>query len=256
MSSLSARVTFQIIVFIILATFFSGITRDPFFGFYRSNEYSLIESFALVAILIGWGPALASLCTSKLFKSSNISFSLLGSWSIGSWISIITPPLILSCFGVSNNSALNPHLFGTIIGILLVLYTLGEEIGWRGYLNSQLKSHTILLRAVITGTVWWFWHLPFLSGSVYEGINLSGSLTGHFTYWGILVAISALFSSIVDRNKSVMQVAAFHAIGNIAIFAGGLNYISQGERWKIAGIGLVSLLVIDYIWQKKQKLVK
>lgn len=243
----------QIFVFVCLATVFSGLTRAPFFGFYRGDEFSIIESFALVALLIGWGPALASYFTIKLSQTSNNTFSILGNWSFGSLISIAVLPVTLMAVGLSNDSNINPHMFGLIIGLCLVLYTLGEEIGWRGYLSKQLNSHTSFVRAFIIGTIWWFWHLSFLSGSLEEGITLTGSITGHFTYWAILVAVSALFNSLVERNKSVLQVAAFHAVGNVAVFAGGLSFVAQSDRWGIAGFSLTALLVIDFIWQKRFK---
>lgn len=49
----------------------------------------------------------------------------------------------------------------------LIRGPLGEEVGWRGYLQNELNKRFPLLKAsLIVGVIWSLWHLPlwFISG--------------------------------------------------------------------------------------------
>ncbi|MFC3095714.1 CPBP family intramembrane metalloprotease [Alteromonas sediminis] len=240
-----------LILFVVLSTLLSGLFRPPVTNFLTGIDLSFIERFALVVVCIGWGPAIAAFIISKA-SHKNIKFNMVGTWKTGAILSIFAVPALMAVIGVENNEKVNPHLFGLILGALLILYTIGEEIGWRGYLNNSLKSLTLVLRSIVIGTVWWFWHLSFLKKSTESGLYLAGTFSSHLFYWGILVGISVLFLSIVDRNKSILQVAAFHATGNIAFFAGSFTFISNDKRYFIATCVLLSLLVIHGLWQKNK----
>uniref|UniRef100_UPI0038737CAB CPBP family intramembrane glutamic endopeptidase n=1 Tax=Wolbachia endosymbiont (group A) of Andrena haemorrhoa TaxID=2953976 RepID=UPI0038737CAB len=43
-----------------------------------------------------------------------------------------------------------------------IIMSLGEEIGWRGYLLKNLKSKisNFYIRAIIVGIIWSVWHIP------------------------------------------------------------------------------------------------
>ena len=47
-----------------------------------------------------------------------------------------------------------------IIALLATPILLGEEFGWRGYLQLRLLADRPLLAAVATGIIWSLWHLP------------------------------------------------------------------------------------------------
>lgn len=57
------------------------------------------------------------------------------------------------------------------IGILMsLLFALGEEIGWRGYLVPQLSKMTGFTSVcLISGIVWSVWHYPLIIFSGYNG---------------------------------------------------------------------------------------
>jgi len=62
-------------------------------------------------------------------------------------------------------------LYGTIVG-------LGEEIGWRGYLQEKLiKKHGLFLGLLVLGIVWAYWHLPvYLMGLSFPSHPILGAL--------------------------------------------------------------------------------
>ncbi len=48
-----------------------------------------------------------------------------------------------------------------VVGIILGVGPLGEEMGWRGFLQSHLQGRAgPITVALIVGLVWAFWHLP------------------------------------------------------------------------------------------------
>jgi len=70
----------------------------------------------------------------------------------------------LGFHGVPNDLGIGPRIFGSLLGLLIVIYALGEEIGWRGFMHDRLANRAIWLRAVIISVPWYLWHLPFSGG--------------------------------------------------------------------------------------------
>jgi membrane protease YdiL (CAAX protease family) len=54
-----------------------------------------------------------------------------------------------------------PVLMG--VPILVMPLFLGEEFGWRGYLQIRLLNHSLLKAAIATGFIWAVWHIPSIS---------------------------------------------------------------------------------------------
>lgn len=52
-----------------------------------------------------------------------------------------------------------------LILLFVILGSIGEEIGWRGFLLPQLlKTHSLFISTLIIGLVWGVWHLNIQSG--------------------------------------------------------------------------------------------
>lgn len=77
----------------------------------------------------------------------------------------------------------------TIAPILNAIPTLGEELGWRGYLLPQLLPLGQWPALLISGVIWGLWHAPvILLGYNYPDHPVLGVLlmTGFCIIWGIL----------------------------------------------------------------------
>ncbi|WP_256452046.1 CPBP family intramembrane glutamic endopeptidase [Luteibacter aegosomatissinici] len=74
--------------------------------------------------------------------------------------------------------ASHPDLFSAIYGIpstltfgvlSTVVWTLGEELGWRGFFSPRLAEYIGVTGAgLVVGLVWAFWHYPVLLGADYN----------------------------------------------------------------------------------------
>ncbi|MEJ2538981.1 MAG: CPBP family intramembrane metalloprotease [Gemmatimonadota bacterium] len=93
-----------------------------------------------------------------------------------------------------------------------VLYGIGEEPGWRGWLQPRLQSRFSPLKATLILTaIWALWHAPFFAYRFdFEGV---GTVLGFFT--GLLAGAFWL-AFLFNSTASVKVVAAWHVLWNVA----------------------------------------
>ena len=104
-------------------------------------------------------------------------------------------------------------LIGLVTGSLL--YGLGEEPGWRGWLQPKLQErHTIVVATLLLAPVWALWHLPFF---VYR-FDFQGPVTVVGFFVG-LVAGAFWLAFLYDATRSVWVVAVWHVLWNVANIA-------------------------------------
>lgn len=90
-------------------------------------------------------------------------------------------------------------------------FMLGEELGWRGYLWQSTSHWAGLRRAVFTGTVWGFWHAPFIAmGHNYPDHRAAG--IGMMVLFCLLAAL--LFDWTRTRSRSVWSACILHGLIN------------------------------------------
>jgi membrane protease YdiL (CAAX protease family) len=233
-----------------------------------------------------WSPGLAALVTQLI---ATRSLRGLG-WRLGParWLGLayILPVIYsLPVYGLAwlagLGSLLNPYSFSpltrqyaspTLASALTVfvlikatkgvaetlVYSLGEEIGWRGLLVPQLaKMSSFTKTALISGIVWAAWHMPAIFLADYNSGGTSNLFSAvNFTI--MIVAISFPFAWLRLKSGSLWPAVIFHAIHNQLII-GVLEKLTAktsvtpfitGEF----GIGLaLSGLVVAYIFWRKQR---
>jgi membrane protease YdiL (CAAX protease family) len=126
------------------------------------------------------------------------------------------------------------------LGIVInMLFTFGEEFGWRGYLLPHLAPLGGVWAAVITGVIWGLWHAPLI---VLAGYNYPGH-----PWLGILMmvvfttSLSLVFAWLRFRSGSVWPSTLAHAaINGQAGFAAVL--LSHADTLVAAPIGIIGLL--------------
>lgn len=194
---------------------------------------SILFSFAV------YGPIIAAVVVTFLELGKQGVVDLLGrmaKWRISvKWYLVI--------IGVAVIISLIPKLIGMVFGItdgklfvigslpiIMIMFLrqvltsgIGEEPGWRGYLQPYLQSRYDINRSIwILGIIWAVWHYPFtiyytLSGI--SGVPLIGivitilmSLLGQTIS---LVGIAYIYAWVYNNTKSVFIAVLFHALSNL-----------------------------------------
>ena len=128
-----------------------------------------------------------------------------------------------------------------------MIFTFGEEFGWRGYLLPRLAPLGGINAAIITGVIWGLWHAPII---VLDGYNYPGHpWVGIGVMVIFTVALGMVFAWLRFRSGSVWPAVIGHAAFNAqAGFATLL--LSPADPLLRAPIGLIGLIpmVAFAIW--------
>jgi membrane protease YdiL (CAAX protease family) len=212
-----------------------------------------------------WGPGIAAIVTTlivqkKPFRSLNLN--RLGPKRFYLWAWFLPPVLaILSgvfsvLFGLAKidlnftmmKNALASAPGGDVIpavaavaiqiafAILLapfinVLFALGEELGWRGFLLPNLMPLGQWKAILISGVIWGLWHAP----AVLQGLNYPGyPVAGVFMMIVFCVLLGTILSWLCLNTKSPWVAALGH--GAINATAGiSLMFFQSGYNLAFAG---------------------
>ncbi|WP_228236531.1 CPBP family intramembrane glutamic endopeptidase [Allomuricauda sp. M10] len=93
--------------------------------------------------------------------------------------------------------------------------TLGEEIGWRGFLIFELRKVMSFKALVIfSGIVWAVWHYPI----IYLIYGRGDSLLMHMGAFTIMImGICVILAYFTFKSKSLWPAAIYHSVHNIYI---------------------------------------
>jgi len=120
-----------------------------------------------------------------------------------------------------------------------MIFTFGEEFGWRGYLLPRLAPLGGIPAAIITGIIWGLWHAPLI---VQDGYNYPGHpWLGVVMMVVFTVALSMIFAWLRFRSGSVWPSTLAHAAFNAQVGFGAI-FLSQADSLLRAPIGLLGLI--------------
>ena len=229
-----------------------------------------------------WSPGIAAILT-QLIATRNLRG--LG-WRLGSarWLGIayILPvvyalPVYAFTWSTSPGSPLNPYVFSplarqysspdllTAITVFVLIkatkgvaetliFSLGEEIGWRGLLVPELAKTTSFTKtALISGIIWAAWHMPGIFLADYH----SGGTPVVYAaamFAVMIIAISFPFAWLRLKSGSLWTAVLLHTTHNIFIqgvfdrLTGntGITPYITGEFG--VGLALASLFVAYVFW--------
>ena len=137
-------------------------------------------------------------------------------------------------------------LFQAVIAGVSVnaLAAFGEEAGWRGFLQNELKQWSFAKSSLFIGVVWGFWHAPIiLMGHNYP----EHPFPGVFMMVLLCLFLSPFFSYIRLKSGSTIASAVVHGSFN-AVAGLPLLLIKGGNDLTIGttgAAGIAALLVID-----------
>tara|TARA_R110002073_G_scaffold139232_2_gene289238 strand:+ start:15381 stop:16235 length:855 start_codon:yes stop_codon:yes gene_type:complete len=278
LSTTTNEVWKTILLFLSLLTAFSAIA---YYAILKLNPTSIYVGALMIS------PALAAFITLKIRKRPISSLP----WRLNHRKHIkyayFTPILYVSCayvliwllgFGSLINSETiaqwsaelgidstnQPLVIGVMILLLLTVgviknlgSTLGEEIGWRGFLIFELrKVMSFKMLTIVSGVIWAVWHFPI--------INLmyghSENLWLHLSAFSIMIiGISVILAYYTFKSNSLWPAAIYHSVHNIYIqkIATPLTISNEHTQFWIDEYGLMLPLITTvfaiYFWRKAAK---
>jgi len=199
--------------------------------------------YGLVIPAIMWCPALASLFTSRLLGRelsslgwrwpqskylaaayfvplayASVAYGAVWALQLGGWnsefVGLVADGLGLKGFPTWASFTLAIICMATGGVIQNVSMTLGEEIGWRGFLVPELaKRMSYTKTSLLSGLIWAAWHSPLLLFADYNvGTNRWYAL-GCFSFTCISMSFILAWFSL--KSESLWPAVLFHASHNV-----------------------------------------
>jgi membrane protease YdiL (CAAX protease family) len=214
----------------------------------RKPSSSSETFYFFIAELFCASPAIASLITRTVtkegFRDMKLHLNLGGNFR---WY-LLAFALPLICFSASllipiiingHSEWLGGFTIGNVLAVILLLAAqsavssvtlLGEEIGWRGYMNQKMESlFGMFGTCIIGGIVWGLWHFPIDIASYLEGYGtLSNSLENAFGRLALLVCFGVFLMWLTKKTDSVFPAVVAHFMFNMSQSA-LMSLLSQGN---------------------------
>jgi hypothetical protein len=158
--------------------------------------------------IIMWGPGIAAIVCFRVFNRTHLkTITFLGSSVSQSLLFYFFPflvHLILSFFpGTAEHK---PQMTPLIYAELGLFNIVGQELGWRGYLQDAVRPLPKPFRYILIGILWELWH--------FTSRTALGSLTDVATriiiFYPVCILFSWLIGEATDRSKSLFVAFTLH----------------------------------------------
>jgi membrane protease YdiL (CAAX protease family) len=141
----------------------------------------------------------------------------------------------------------------TIAPLINMLFTVGEELGWRGFLLPELLPLGQWRAIILSGGIWGLWHAPaILQGHNYPGQPVLGV--------GMMIVFCVLYGAFLSwlylRTRSPWAPALGHATLNAIagipiLFLSGVDITYSGSLTSPVGWIALLLFVAWLAWSKR-----
>jgi len=153
-------------------------------------------------------------------------------------------------------------LYITIVGLLPnMLFCLGEELGWRGFLVPQISKWLSLQNGSwISGVIWALWHLPGIVSGTYGNSDIP-IWYQVFCFTIMVISTGVILAYLRMISKSIWPAVIFHAVHNGVIqrFFDRLTIDTGLTKIFIGEFGIVLALVTTgfaiYYYKRFEKIV-
>jgi membrane protease YdiL (CAAX protease family) len=144
-------------------------------------------------------------------------------------------------------------VFSTLV-LVLLLNGFGEEAGWRGYLLDRLQRRFDPLPAtLIVSLVWAVWHAPFFFIlSTYAGFNAMTLVMFPLGLTSGAIVLTWLYN---HTGGSILAVAVWHTLYNLAVATGGATDLIQGIVTAMIMVAAAVLVVGEVLARRRGRSV-
>jgi membrane protease YdiL (CAAX protease family) len=196
-----------------------GQTRYQVFSYLIPLTYStVIYSVAWLTGIAGLNPIQTGEAFSKYFGLGPVSRP------VGTGLFF----LVVATIGVIRNCAT----------------TLGEEIGWRGFLTPELaKRFSFTATSVLSGLIWALWHVPII---VFAGYNAGTGWYGLAVVSANMIGLCFVLTWLRLKSGSLWTAVILHAASNqfIQAFFDPMTDYSGRAKYFVGEFGIGSTLVM------------
>ncbi len=165
-----------------------------------------LEQITSIPFTFNYNHGIVALVTALLFYTfsrKKQQITLFGNKAVKSLLFPLALFVCYTFYGIDNNHGINPHLWALLFCILAFIYNIMEEYAWRGYLIEALGKANYVVKSIISGTLWCFWHLL-----VFTDFDQYG---GFWMFFVFCIVFSFILTFAVLRTKSIIVAAAIHA---------------------------------------------
>lgn len=167
------------------------------------------------AALIMWGPGVAALAVFALFpQTRSRALTLAGSSWRASLCFFLTPIV----FAMAASAVLAKPFSFKLAYYLVVggLSALGEETGWRGFLQGALRPMGRIRGYLVVSLLWAGWHFTSQTGGTWQGLVSRLEIL-----IPTVVVVTFLLAWLTEHTGSLLLAAAFHEWLDIGVDSGG-----------------------------------
>lgn len=149
-----------------------------------------------------------------------------------------------------------------LAGPLNLIFALGEEWGWRGYMMPRLRKITTPGKALLLGGfIWGLWHAPLIALGHNYGTDYPGwPWLGIAAMCVLCMAMGTLLTWLTEKTGSAIPAAVGHgAINGIAAFGayltadGGDPFVGPMPTGIIGGLPMLVLALIAARWMIRKE---
>jgi uncharacterized protein len=220
----------------------------------------------LVAVLFAWTPAIASIVARLLRREgfADVSFHLRGGHGLWAILFALGFPLGVGAiaYGIAWTTGLAEFIVPTI-GItwatlaIVILFAVGEEVGWRGFLLTRLIEADLPCPILMSGLIWSAWHIPLILEGGYAA-GFSPVLSVIIFVLGV-TSVSYVFAYLRLKTGSVWTAIVLHSAWN-TIIQFGFDPATTGEMARLwigeSGILLNLVLFVAALMISRDRLVQ
>ena len=218
--------------------------------------------YFIIFYLFSFSPAIASLITRAVtkegFREMKLHLKLGGNF----WYYLLAFGLPLICFSVSFllpiiisghsewlggftvRNMLSSVFALAAMSAVMSIGLLGEELGWRGYMNQKMEPLLGTVgTCIVGGIVWGLWHLPMdiagCEGTLSDALAMCGGRMIMLTFFGVFLMW------LTKKTDSVFPAVVAHFMFNQSQGALG-ELLSQGDIPESADLGMIAS-VFEYV---------
>lgn len=170
------------------------------------TRYEISERFAYLGVM--WGPGIAAIICFAIFrKSHNRTITFKGTSFSKGLLFYFLPFVIFAIMMVANpisEMELSKLFFLIPFGFLMIL---GEELGWRGYLQDALRHVPEWRKWVLIAILWEVWH--FDRG--WMGESLVRDLIIKLVLFVATFILTLIIGKLTEKTKSLLVAIALHS---------------------------------------------